>query len=93
LNGERNIGPAAYFRRADLHYDGARIPRLSDKAKIEEAKGLGIPVLAWTVDSPADIARPLDLGVDGIVSDRPDLVREELKRRGMPLPAAMPVAH
>ena len=30
--------------------------------------------------------------VDGIISDRPDLVRAEMKRRGMPLPAATPVA-
>jgi glycerophosphoryl diester phosphodiesterase len=33
----------------------------------------------------------MDMGVDGIVSDRPDLVREEMRRRGMPLPAATPV--
>jgi glycerophosphoryl diester phosphodiesterase len=31
------------------------------------------------------------MGVDGIVTDRPDLLREELKRRGLPLPAATPV--
>jgi glycerophosphoryl diester phosphodiesterase len=33
----------------------------------------------------------LDLGVDGIVSDRPDLVREAMQRRGLPLPRATPV--
>lgn len=64
-----------------------------DRAKISEARELGIQVLAWTVNSPADIARMLDLGVDGIVSDRPDLVREEMKRRGLPLPMATPVKH
>ncbi len=62
-----------------------------DGAKVREAKGLGIQVLAWTVNSPADIARVLDLGVDGVVTDRPDLVREEMKRRGLPLPLATPV--
>lgn len=61
-----------------------------DAAKVKDAQALGLQVLAWTVNSPADIARALDLGVDGIVSDRPDLVREEMKRRGMPLPAAVP---
>jgi glycerophosphoryl diester phosphodiesterase len=30
----------------------------------------------WTVNDPAQIRRMLDLGVDGIISDRPDLVRE-----------------
>ena len=62
-----------------------------DAAKVKEAQALGLTVLAWTVNDPAQIARMMDLGVDGIVSDRPDLVREEMRRRGMPLPAATPV--
>lgn len=62
-----------------------------DAAKVKEAKALGLTVLAWTVNEPAQIARMMDLGVDGIVSDRPDLVREEMRRRGMALPAATPV--
>lgn len=62
-----------------------------DAAKVKEAQGLGLKVLAWTVNDPAQIARVMDLGVDGIVSDRPDLVRDEMQRRGMPLPPATPV--
>jgi len=61
-----------------------------DADKVKEAHALGLTVLAWTVNDPAQIARVMDLGVDGIVSDRPDLVREEMKRRGMALPAATP---
>jgi len=61
-----------------------------DAAKVKEAHALGLTVLAWTVNEPAQIARVMDLGVDGIVSDRPDLVREEMQRRGMALPAATP---
>ncbi len=56
----------------------------------EEARTLGLPVVVWTVNEPAAIARMLDLGVDGIISDRPDLVREEMARRGMPLPRPVP---
>lgn len=63
-----------------------------DAAKVKEAQALGLQVLAWTVNAPRDIARVLDWGVDGIVSDRPDLVREEMQRRGLALPAATPVA-
>jgi len=63
-----------------------------DLSKVAEARSLGIQVLAWTVNDPPTIARMLDLGVDGIVSDRPDLVREEMKRRSLPLPPATPVA-
>lgn len=63
-----------------------------DAGKIAEARPLGIQVVVWTVNSPADIARMMDLGVDGIISDRPDLVREEMKKRGLPLPEATPVS-
>jgi glycerophosphoryl diester phosphodiesterase len=49
---------------------------------------LGLQVLAWTVNSPGDITQMIDIGVDGIVSDRPDLVREQMRRLGLPLPAA-----
>lgn len=63
-----------------------------DAAKLAEAKSLGLPVVVWTVNEPADIARMLELGVDGIISDRPDLVRVELQKRGLPLPAATPVS-
>ena len=46
------------------------------------AKALGMKVVPWTVNEPADIARVLELGVDGIISDYPDRVAQELKRRG-----------
>lgn len=59
---------------------------------LREARSRGMRVVVWTVNEPADIAAMLDLGVDGIISDRPDLVREEMQRRGMKLPPATPVA-
>lgn len=62
-----------------------------DAAKVKEAQALGLTVLAWTVNEPARIAQVMDMGVDGIVTDRPDLLRQEMQRRGMPLPAATPV--
>ena len=64
-----------------------------DAGNLAEARALGIAVVAWTVNAPADIARMMDLGVDGIISDRPDLVRTEMQKRGMPLPAPTPVVH
>ncbi|HET9821428.1 MAG TPA: glycerophosphodiester phosphodiesterase [Burkholderiaceae bacterium] len=63
-----------------------------DAAAVREAHALGLKVLAWTVNAPADIERMLDLGVDGIVSDRPDRVRDALQRRGRPLPARVAVS-
>ncbi|MDH4391162.1 MAG: glycerophosphodiester phosphodiesterase [Aquabacterium sp.] len=63
-----------------------------DTAQVKEAQALGLQVLAWTVNEPAQIEAMLGLGVDGIVTDRPDRVREAMARRGMALPAAMKVA-
>jgi glycerophosphoryl diester phosphodiesterase len=51
-----------------------------------EARSLGIVVIPWTVNDPAMMNKLLDMGVDGIISDRPDLVREEMRKRGLPLP-------
>ena len=62
-----------------------------DAAKIKQAQGLGLQVLAWTVNEPGQINTLLDWGVDGIISDRPDRVRTEMARRGMPLPLATPM--
>ena len=62
-----------------------------DAAKIRAAHALGLQVLAWTVNDAAAAGRLIDMGVDGIVTDRPDLVREEMRKRGLALPVATPV--
>lgn len=51
-----------------------------------EARSLGLVVIPWTVNDPAMMNKLLDLQVDGIISDRPDLVRIEMQKRGLPLP-------
>ena len=62
-----------------------------DQQKIDDARALGLSVVVWTVNQPADIERMLDLKVDGIISDRPDLVRTAMAARKMALPKATPV--
>jgi glycerophosphoryl diester phosphodiesterase len=52
-----------------------------DVQKLREAQSLGLKVLVWTVNDPAVAARMLDAGVDGIISDRPDLMRRLLDER------------
>ncbi|MEO7762659.1 MAG: glycerophosphodiester phosphodiesterase [Casimicrobiaceae bacterium] len=63
-----------------------------DQAKIDEAHSLKLDVVVWTVNKPADIEKMLEMKVDGITSDRPDLVRMALAARRIPLPRPTPVA-
>lgn len=63
-----------------------------DAAQVKEAQALGLQVLAWTVNEPQHIEAMLDLGVNGIVSDRPDRVRTAMAKRGMALPPPLTVA-
>jgi len=60
-------------------------------ALISEARSLGLKVVVWTVNKPADIARMIDIGVDGIISDHPDLLRKIAGEKGVALPAGSPV--
>lgn len=58
---------------------------------VKEAHDLGLKVVVWTVNRPEDMARLIDIGVDGIISDRPDLLRETARAKGLALPIATPV--
>jgi glycerophosphoryl diester phosphodiesterase len=51
-----------------------------------EAKELGLATVVWTVNEPTHIEVMLELGVDGIISDRPDLVRELMQAGGLAPP-------
>ncbi len=52
-------------------------------ALLAEAKALGLQVLAWTVNDPAAMDRLVGQGVDGLITDRPDLARKVLEARGV----------
>ena len=58
---------------------------------LREAKALGLTVLPWTANDRADMERLVDWGVDGIISDYPDRLRDVLAAKGLPLPVPTPV--
>ncbi|OLC34878.1 MAG: hypothetical protein AUH81_11355 [Candidatus Rokubacteria bacterium 13_1_40CM_4_69_5] len=47
--------------------------RLIDADVVAAARPAGLRLAAWTVNNEADIRRMIDLGVDVVISDRPDL--------------------
>ena len=49
---------------------------------VTAAHTAGLQVHAYTVNDEAEMERLLDLGVDGIMSDRADVLRDLLLRRG-----------
>jgi glycerophosphoryl diester phosphodiesterase len=54
-----------------------------DAGQVKEAQRLGLKVLAWTVNDRKVMNDMLDMGVDGLVTDRPDVAIEVLKARGI----------
>jgi glycerophosphoryl diester phosphodiesterase len=56
-------------------YDSIHIHRsLVSPAICEKLRNAGIPMYVWTVNDRDEMKRLIDYGVDGIISDRPDIV-------------------
>jgi len=68
--------PTSVFLRANPGYVGA-------------VHRTGKEVHTWTVDDPAEIDALLDIGVDGIFSNRPDVLRARIDARGTGVDAAV----
>lgn len=54
--------------------------RVIDATLLEAARGAGLRLSAWTVNEEADMRRLIDLGVEVIMSDRPDMLLRLLGR-------------
>lgn len=55
---------------------------LAEARLIEFAHDLGLPVHVWTINDEATMERLIDLGVDGLMTDRPSTLRTVLETRG-----------
>jgi glycerophosphoryl diester phosphodiesterase len=56
---------------------------LLDRRFVDGAHGRGVAVHAWTINDRAEMLRLLDLGVDGILSDRPTVLKDVFVERGL----------
>jgi glycerophosphoryl diester phosphodiesterase len=54
--------------------------------QVESAHAAGLKVVPWTINTPADMARAIDMGVDGLITDYPDRARKVMIERGMTPP-------
>jgi glycerophosphoryl diester phosphodiesterase len=94
-------GPSPWLGGLDVDDFGGSLPKLVkasgasvwspnyldiEAKQVEEAHGLGLTVVPWTINETADMERILAMGVDGIISDRPDRLRAVLQARGIPVP-------
>jgi len=51
-------------------------------AEVDQAHRLNLAVIPWTVNKPADMRKLLDMGVDGLITDEPDIAVPLLIERG-----------
>jgi glycerophosphoryl diester phosphodiesterase len=71
-------------------YDALQVPArygsrtVVDRRFVEAAHRRGLQVHVWTVDEPEEMRGLLSLGVDGLMSDRPDLLLEVVGLPGRP---------
>ncbi|MEV7133703.1 glycerophosphodiester phosphodiesterase [Arthrobacter sp. NPDC093128] len=80
--------PARIIRRALRGVHALQVPvrygavRVVTPGFVRRAHRHGLQVHVWTINDPAEMRRLLDLGVDGIVTDRADLLKQVLEERG-----------
>jgi glycerophosphoryl diester phosphodiesterase len=75
--------PGVRFRGTFAHVPlrFGRLPVFGERL-ITRARRIGISIIVWTVDEPDQMHRLVDAGVAGIITDRPDRLREVLIARG-----------
>lgn len=74
-----NPAPTVYAAQVPVKQSG--LPVVTERS-VALAHKLGLHVHVWTIDDPLEIARLLDLGVDGVMSDDTRALRDVFAARG-----------
>lgn len=84
-------GEAAFLVKNELKADVISPVATSTTPKlVKTSHNLGLPVIPWTVNEKADMGKLIDMGVDGLISDYPDRLREVVAAKGKDLPDPVP---
>ncbi len=81
--------PTVVLRRLRLAPVCLQVPaargrlRVVTERFVRRAHALGLQVHVWTIDDPDQMHELLDLGVDGLVTDRTDVLKDVLTARGV----------
>ena len=87
--GPLGVARLRFGRPHDIAAKAAQVPvkqgplTVVDESFVAKAHERGIHVHVWTIDDPVEIHRLLDLGVDGIMTDRPAVLRQVFEERGV----------
>jgi len=57
--------------------------RVVDRRLVESAERLGLQIHVWTIDEPDEMTNLIDLGVHGLMSGRPSVLKSVLEKRGI----------
>jgi len=100
-------GPSPWTAGLDVDDFGGSTPKLAAAAgcqiwspyfrdvsegSLADAKTAGIKVIPWTVNDPTEMQRLIALGVDGLITDYPDRLRQVMSARNMTLPPQIKAA-
>lgn len=87
--GPVEVARLKFARPRHLAGDAAQVPvkqgplTVTDRTFVEKAHERGIAVHVWIVDDASEMHRLLDLGVDGLMTDRPEVLKNVFLERGL----------
>jgi glycerophosphoryl diester phosphodiesterase len=62
-------------------YDNTVLPDSTPPVPIDQFHAMGIRVIPWTTDEPEKMRAVIRAGVDGLITDRPDLLHPSAKHK------------